>query len=134
MAAIPPLGSTWIVSLECLGSVPGPRFLDGRTHDGSVGLAAVTAPPFTGTRWEMTTLAGGIVMLKSLGLIEGPNRFLDGRAQDGSAGLAPFITPPFSGTRWEPHELAIDEITLKCLGEVQGRSFWMDAQITEAWA
>ena len=62
-------------------------------------------------------------MLKSLGLIEGPNRFLDGRAQDGSVGLAPFITPPFSGTRWEPQEVATDEITLKCLGEVQGFQF-----------
>ena len=42
-----------IVALECLGNIPGPRWLDGRTGDGSVGLAASTSPPFSGTRWEV---------------------------------------------------------------------------------
>jgi hypothetical protein len=32
----------------------GERFLDGRTQNGSVGLAASTEPPFTGTRWEVS--------------------------------------------------------------------------------
>ena len=40
-------------TLECLGSAPGPKFLDGRTGDGTVALAPSTAPPFTGTRWEV---------------------------------------------------------------------------------
>jgi hypothetical protein len=40
------------VSLQCAGAGPEPnRFLDGRTADGSVGLAPSTDPPFSGTRW-----------------------------------------------------------------------------------
>jgi hypothetical protein len=32
---------------------PGRWFLDGRTHDGTVGLAPHTDPPFTGTHWRV---------------------------------------------------------------------------------
>jgi hypothetical protein len=38
-------------TFECLGDLPGNRFLDGRTRDGTVGLAPSTDPPFSGTRW-----------------------------------------------------------------------------------
>jgi hypothetical protein len=41
------------VTLRCLGALEGPRFRDGRTQNGSVGLAANTNPPFTGTRWRV---------------------------------------------------------------------------------
>src|SRR5687768_13402324 len=103
MPAIPPLGATWIVTLECRGHLDGPRMLDGRTHNGTVGLAAATDFPFTGTRWEMTTLVGNIVMLKSLGHVEG-NPYLDGRTVSAAVGLAPRVTPPFTGTRWRATE------------------------------
>jgi len=43
-----------IVALKCLGDIEGNRFLDGRTGDGSVGLAKSTDPPFTGTRWQVS--------------------------------------------------------------------------------
>ena len=43
----------WLVNLECLGSLPGPRFLDGRTANGTVGLAPSTDFPFTGTQWAL---------------------------------------------------------------------------------
>jgi hypothetical protein len=43
-----------IVSLICLGSVPGARYLDGRTADGTVGLAPNADVPFTGARWQMS--------------------------------------------------------------------------------
>lgn len=33
--------------------VAGHWFLDGRTHDGTVGLAPHTGPPFTGTHWRI---------------------------------------------------------------------------------
>lgn len=122
MAAIPALGGTWIVTLECLGTLPGPRFLDGRTHDGRVGLANAAAPPFTGTRWALTTLTGGIVMLKCLGSLEGP-RFLDGRTHNQTVGLAPFITPPFSGARWAAEEVSPGVLTFKCMGEIEGPRF-----------
>jgi hypothetical protein len=39
--------------LECLGHLEGPRFLDGRTHDGTVALAPHTNKPFTGTLWKV---------------------------------------------------------------------------------
>ena len=42
-----------IITLKCLGEAPGPRYLDGRTQDGTVGLAPHTDPPYTGTRWSM---------------------------------------------------------------------------------
>jgi hypothetical protein len=34
------------------------RFLDGRTQDGSVGLAPNTDPPFTGTHWSVRPITG----------------------------------------------------------------------------
>jgi hypothetical protein len=42
--------------LKCLGDIPGLTFLDGRTLDGTVGLAPGTDPPFTGTHWEVVDL------------------------------------------------------------------------------
>jgi hypothetical protein len=43
-----------IVALECLGDIPGNRFLDGRTANGTVGLAPNrNIPPFSGTRWRV---------------------------------------------------------------------------------
>ena len=117
---LPPLGGTWLVMLECQGTLPGPRFLDGRTQDSAVGLADGTALPFTGTHWAVTTLAPGIVMLECRGHLGGP-RFLDGQTQTASVGLAPFVTPPFSGTRWLADEIVPGIFTFKCLGEIEGQ-------------
>ena len=74
-------------------------WLDGRTADGTVGLAPSTAPPFTGTAWQVQAMTGGGFSLQTLGNIPGP-RFLDGRTADATVGLAPSTAPPFSGTRW----------------------------------
>ena len=90
-----------LVALKCLGNIEGPRFLDGRTGNGTVGLAANTDPPFTGTRWLVVgESTPGQVILKCLGNVDGP-RFLDGRTGNGSVGLAPSTDAPFTGTRWE---------------------------------
>ncbi|MCC5642551.1 hypothetical protein LC607_06210 [Nostoc sp. CHAB 5824] len=40
-------------AFECLGNIPGPKFLDGRTADGTVGLAPDTGENFSGTRWRL---------------------------------------------------------------------------------
>jgi hypothetical protein len=48
-----------IVALQCLGEVDGPRFLDGRLHNGTVGLA-LADKPFSGTRWEARGFPGPI--------------------------------------------------------------------------
>jgi hypothetical protein len=87
------------IALECLGHLPGPRFLDGRTQDGTVGLAPTTGGHFTGTRWKVIKLRKNQISLECFGHLPGP-RFLDGRTQDGTVGLAPNTSFPFTGTRW----------------------------------
>lgn len=42
VSVFPDRDETWIVSFKCLGELEGPRFLDGRLNDGSVGLAPHT--------------------------------------------------------------------------------------------
>ena len=89
--------------MKCLGDIEGPRWLDGRTADGTVGLAPNTNRPFTGTRWQVIQVgynSPNIVVLKCLGDIEGP-RWLDGRTAHGTVGAAPTTEPPFTGTKWE---------------------------------
>ncbi|WP_031077830.1 hypothetical protein [Streptomyces sp. NRRL WC-3742] len=88
------------VLITCLGTVQGPRLLDGRTGDGSVGLAPHSGEPFSGTRWQMNGGFEGVVTLVCQGDAPG-NRFLDGRTGDGTVGLAPTTDPPFTGTRWK---------------------------------
>src|SRR5262245_45823445 len=132
--SMPPPGVTWVVTLECRGDIEGHRFLDGRTQDGSVGLAPNPDPPFTGTAWAATGIAHNTVILTCLGDNPGPRfrgavagpRFLDGRTQDGAVGLAVSTGPPFSGTRWnvtEAGQLGEGLITLRCLGDIEGRRF-----------
>jgi len=50
-----PLQDGEIITLENLGSIDNPnfKFLDGRTGDGTVGLAPGTDDPYTGTRWRV---------------------------------------------------------------------------------
>ena len=91
------------VILQCLGDVHNPNhvFLDGRTGDGTVGLAPSTNAPFSGTVWEQQEISPGVFTLKCLGQIHNPDHvFLDGRTGDGTVGLAPSTDAPFSGTRW----------------------------------
>jgi hypothetical protein len=73
---------------------PGPRWLDGRTQNSTVGLAPSRGAPFTGTKWEVHHwVASGsltnLVFLKCLGDVPGP-RWLRGfpsRGADGTVGL-----------------------------------------------
>ncbi len=110
------------VSLKCLGTVAGPRFLDGRTGDGSVGLAPSTEGQFTGTRWNVADDGNHNLLLKCMGNVDGP-RFLDGRTGDGSAGLAKETGGHFTGTHWQPADDGPGRTTLKCLGNVDGPRF-----------
>jgi hypothetical protein len=74
------------VSLECLGDKPGPRFLDGRTGDGTVGLVPqIKTKTFSGTQWLVHMNSEGQLFLECRGNVEGP-RFLDGRTADGRSG------------------------------------------------
>ena len=107
------------VHLVCLGNVPGPTFLDGRTGDGSVGLAPETQDQFTGTRWRVLDDGAGNLALRCLGDADGV-RMLDGRTGDGTVGLAPAIDGIFTGAHWQLIPLDSDTFALKCLGVIDG--------------
>jgi hypothetical protein len=112
-----------IVSLISLGSVAGPRYLDGRTADGTAGLAPNADVPFTGATWQLSDGGGGSFTLKCLGAIDGP-RFLDGRTADGSVGLAAATGTHFTGTHWEITKLGGGvAFSLRCLGATEGPRF-----------
>jgi hypothetical protein len=90
------------IVLKCLGNIDGPRFLDGRTADGTVGLASGTEGGFTGTHWDVIDDGAGHLVLKCSGNIDGP-RLLEGRTADGTVGLATTAAVPHTGTHWEIH-------------------------------
>jgi hypothetical protein len=117
------------VALRCLGNIPGPRYLDGRTANGTVGLAPNLSPEFSGTRWRVVRVGDGVVELKCLGNIEGP-RWLDGRTADGTVGLAPKTNGPFTGTRWQVLQVGYNNpniVALRCLGDIEGPR-WLDGR------
>lgn len=99
------------VLLKCMGAGDDPnadgpftgthaRLLDGRTRNGSIGLAPNPDDPFSGTHWEVIDDGPGRVVLRCLGAVDGP-RFLDGRTGNGTVGLAPATNGPFTGIHWE---------------------------------
>jgi hypothetical protein len=117
------------VSLKCLGNIPGPRYLDGRTANGAVGLAPNLSPKFSGTMRRVVRAGEGVVELKCLGNIEGP-RWLNGRTASGTAGLAPNTYKPFTGTRWQVVQMDDSNpniVALKCLGDIEGPR-WLDGR------
>jgi hypothetical protein len=121
-AEAPPLKAGDLVILECLGDnaeKDGNRYLDGRTRDGTVGLAAKTGRRFTGTKWKVVRLDKGAFGFECQGTVEG-DRWLDGRTGDGTVGLAPKTGGRFTGTRWKLHDRGEGKIQLECLGEVEG--------------
>jgi hypothetical protein len=110
------------IILLCQGTVPGSRYLDGRTGNGTVGLAPQTTGSFTGTKWKVHDGGNGSFILECLGTLPG-NRFLDGRTADGSVGLAPSTDGVFTGTRWQFTKIDALSYTIKCLGNVEGPRF-----------
>ena len=88
------------VSLGCLGHATPAKYLDGRTRDGSVGLAPELSRKFPGTKWRVRGMGKNAVALECQGSSGGP-RWLDGRTAHGTVGLAPNTKKPFTGTRWE---------------------------------
>jgi len=107
------------VALKCLGNLAGPRYLDGRTADGTVGLAPNLSAEFSGARWRVVRAGDGVIELKCLGDIDGP-RWLDGRTADGTVGLAPNTNGSFTGTRWQVIQVGNNIVALRCLGDIEG--------------
>jgi hypothetical protein len=90
------------IALENKGANPNPDFLflDGRTADGTVGLAPNTDAPYSGTKWQVTEVTEGIITLENKGANPNPDfLFLDGRTADGTVGLAPNTDASYSGTK-----------------------------------
>jgi hypothetical protein len=56
-ADLPGIDHNDIITLECLGKLQGPRYLDGRTQDGTVGLAPTTGGGYTGTYWGIDVVS-----------------------------------------------------------------------------
>jgi hypothetical protein len=125
-------GASHHVSLRCLGNIAGPRYLDGRTANGTVGLAPNMSPEFTGTRWRVVRVSDGVIELKCLGNIEGP-RWLDGRTADGTVGLAPNTGGRFTGTRWQIVQAGYNDpniVELRCLGDIEGPR-WLNGRTAD---
>ncbi|MBB3724362.1 hypothetical protein [Nonomuraea dietziae] len=99
------------------------RFLDGRTHDETVGLAPETGGNFTGARWLAHDAGNGDLFIECKGELPGPSRWLDGRTHDASVGLAPEHGGNFTGTRWRPHNVGEGVVHLECLGDLPGPRF-----------
>jgi hypothetical protein len=117
------------VSLRCLGNVNGPRFLDGRTRNATVGLAPDLSKNYSGTKWHVLSGGGGSIVLKCMGSVPG-NRWLDGRTAGGTVGLAPSNQKPYTGTRWQVVPLDNNDpniVALKCLGNIEGPR-WLDGR------
>lgn len=123
------------VFLKCLGSVDGPRWLDGRTQSSGVGLAPEISDGFSGTLWRCRRLPDDfnanrkVVTLQCLGLVEG-NRWLDAYTVDGSVYLSPAnvsVNERLSGTRWEILQDFDRHVPgafgLRCLGNIRGHQY-----------
>lgn len=127
------LESGTIISLENLGDIPGSRYLDGRTADGTVGLAPSFEEVYTGTRWRVdrrqSTDVGIYYTLYCLGTIPGSN-YLDGRTADGTVGLAPgYGAGRYTGARWWVYTDGSSYL-LYCLGTVN-RPQWLDGRTAD---
>jgi hypothetical protein len=126
-ATMPGIDHNDIITLKCLGDKPGPGYLDGRTHNGTVGLAPHTNPPYTGTKWRVEYLDPSAgpdqpwiythINLHCEGTGPGDARYLDGRTQDATVGLAPHLGKPFTGARWD-----LDAI--KQVSPTTGNAWW----------
>jgi hypothetical protein len=55
------------VLFESLGTIPGARWPDGRTANGTVGLAARFGGPFSGTVWDGHNIGPRVFALRNLG-------------------------------------------------------------------
>jgi hypothetical protein len=123
-----PSASSSSVALECLGHIDGPRFLDGRTEDGTVGLASSTDEPFSGTRWEVAdTDQPGVVTLRCLGeSTKGLNaRFLSADSLRGTLSLVGEDRGDSSTTRWfiaDPQPVPIGGPGLTSAGSLRSPS------------
>ena len=119
-----------IVKLECLGTVPGPKWLEGSPNGSKVALVAT---PTTGKKsclWRVhhdVLNEVDVVLFECISDTVG-NHWLDGLTQTNGVQLAPHTHKPFTGTRWRayPDPQQQPEVFLfECLGHIPGNR-WLD--------
>ncbi|MFF5281906.1 hypothetical protein [Streptomyces sp. NPDC012756] len=122
------------VRLKCQGTIPGPPFLNGKTIEGTVGLAPDDLS-LSGEVWEMRTVSTDdkgrpVVVLRCEGTSHDgkDNRFLDGHTADGIVGLAPDTSQPFSGTQWSVIQADAPFFHLMCRGTGTGDKRFLDGR------
>lgn len=114
-----------IISLRCMGSVEGNRWLDGKTGDASVWLAPNTGAEYSGTKWQVYSV-NGYLALKCLGTYEGKgSRWLDGNTGTNEVTLAPNTGVSYSGTQWNFISNGDGTFSIKCMGIHEGNR-WLD--------
>ncbi len=110
-----------VISLECQGDqFTGLIWLDGRTKDGTVGLARNTDTHFTGIKWKVHVISNGVVALENQGNIDG-SRWLNGVTQPiGTVNLALKTGDSNKSTEWKIHIIGDEVITLENQVKIDG--------------
>ncbi|HUR83486.1 MAG TPA: hypothetical protein VM733_22210 [Thermoanaerobaculia bacterium] len=117
-----------IVTLECLGDKPGPRWLDANPANGTVSLIKTESK--VTSRWRVhhdVLHEVSVILLESVNAAQG-NHWLDGLTAQHAVQLAPVTDKPYTGTRWRVHadpQQQPDVFVFECLGNVPGYR-WLD--------
>ena len=122
------LSDSSIITIYCLGTGPGNyKLLDGRTGDGTGGLAPDTEKRYSGIRWQVYRIGRNEYQIYCLGTGSGNSKWLDGRTGDGTVRLAPSTGEGYTGTRWALYKDS-DYSYLYCLGTGAGNYKWLDGR------
>jgi hypothetical protein len=111
------------VTLQTLGTIPGPSWLDAHTADGSVGLAPTYGGPALSGTWWQVRRGSGPFSLRSLGRGPSDAVWLDGRTANATVGLAPNTAPPFTGATWKIVDAGGGGVALQTQGTIPGPRF-----------
>ncbi|MEP0872809.1 CHAT domain-containing protein [Trichocoleus desertorum AS-A10] len=118
-----------VISLECLGHLPGSKILDGRAGNVPVALTALIDGQSTGTKWKVHVINDGVIALENQGKIPG-STWLNGLTYAKAVNLAPNTKHPHTGTKWKIHIISDGVIALENQGHVPG-STWLDGETGE---
>src|SRR5690606_22037229 len=114
VSAAPPADGD-LIAIESMGTLQGPKFLNGITGTARVALGKDSSE--SGTRWRVHRLDDGTYRLECTGRNPG-SRWLDARTTKRDVQLAD--TADGSGTRWELRELQNGTFVIRCLGDLPG--------------
>lgn len=111
-----------VITLECLGHIPGKRYLAKLPPPPRVGLMS----GFDGApaMWRVADFGGGHFGFKHY---DG-SYWLDGNTVNGTVSLAPHPNSPYTGARWRvyyPNGGGSSRMRFECLGNVPGPR-WLD--------